>query len=313
MNDTYDAVLNHLLFHKAIISEQDGGEKISGYVRMLQEIEQGQHLTLRDPLEKSIAATFELVLEKQLNPWDINLAEFTKMYLEKVKDDGYVNFVTAGKLVFMAWSILKMQSDEVLTSAEPPPQQEEYPFADWNLDLDVYAEARKLDFNQAVVGGTATPLQEAIRSTGKRAVTLMELMGAFDDARVEAERHLRMMALREQASKARMTMPRGNIHSDDLMEDLGVTWSRISQFNGSPIPMADLCNGDVWDRVTVFTSVLFLAKLQKVRISQKKLPYGEIYVQRLAEDSELSVEDLSGFMKATEKPEMKAVAVSQDA
>ncbi len=41
MNDTYDAVLNHLLFHKSIISEQDGGERISKYMAMVQEIEQG--------------------------------------------------------------------------------------------------------------------------------------------------------------------------------------------------------------------------------------------------------------------------------
>lgn len=310
MNDTYDAVLNHLLFHKAIISEEDGGEKISRYMRMLQEIEQGQHLTLRDPLEKSIAATFELVLEKQMDPWDINLAEFTKMYMEKVKDDGYVNFVTAGKLVLMAWSILKMQSDQVLTFAEPPQQQEEYMFADWDLGMDIYAGARSLGFTQAVVEGKALPLQEAIRSSGKRAVTLMELMDAFDDARAEAEHHLQMALLREQLLKARMTMPRGNIHSDDLIEDLGTTWSRISQFNGSPIPMADLYNGDTWDRVTVFTSVLFLANLQKVKIWQKKLPYGEIFVQRLAADAELSGEELAGYAKIADKTEMKAVAVS---
>ncbi len=312
MNETYEAILNHLLFHKAIISEEDGGEHVSRYMSMLQEIEQGQHIAVRDPLEKSIAAAFELVLEKQMDPWDINLAEFTKLYMDKVKDDGYVNFVTAGKLVFMAWSILKMQSDEVLTSAEPQ-QPEEFPFADWDLNLDIYSEARDLDYNQVVIKGTATPLQEAIRRKGKRAVTLMELMDAFDDAREEAERHLQLVALREQISKIKPEMSAANIHSEDLLEDLRFTWDRISQHNGSPIPLVELYNGDVWDRVTVFTSILFLAKLQKVKIWQKKLPYGEIFLKRLTEDSEVMAEDLTGVESIVGKKDMDAVAVSQNA
>jgi segregation and condensation protein A len=308
VNETYDAVLGHLLFHKSLISEQDGGERISKYMSMLQEIELGQHLALRDPLEKSIAAAFELVLEKQMDPWDINLAEFTRMYMEKVKDDGYVNFVTAGKLVSMAWSILKMQSERVLTSAEPP--QEEFPFADWDLGPTVYGEDGSTDFTQAVIGGRVTPLQEAIRRQGKRAVTLMELMDAFDEARQEAERHVKLMALREEARKVRMTLPRGNIHSEDLFEDLDSTWARITRFNGSPIPITNLWDGDSYDRVTVFTSVLFLAHLQRVRIWQKKLPYGEIFVQRLAEQTELSSEELAGFSPAAAKMAGRSEAVA---
>ncbi len=305
MNDTYDAVFDHLLFHKALISEDDGGERISGYMRMLQEIEQGQHVTLRDPLEKSIAAAFELVLEKQMNPWDINLAEFTKMYMEKVKDDGYVNFVTAGKLVFMAWSILKMQSDEVLTAAEMP-REEEFLFADWDLNLGMYEEPKDLDFTQAVIGGAARPLNEAIRRGGKRAITLMELMDAFDEARDEAERHLQIVTAREQAAKVKIVLPKGNIHTDDLFEDLSSTWTRILEFNGSPISLGDLSNGDVWDKVTVFTSILFLAKLQKIKIWQKKFPYGEIFVQRVDDGTVLTAEELSGFAKSDSKAQVKA-------
>lgn len=308
MNDAYDAVLGHLLFHKSLISEQDGGERISKYMAMVQEIEQCQHLAVRDPLEKSIAAAFELVLEKQMDPWDINLAEFTRMYLEKVKDDGYVNFVTAGKLVSMAWSILKMQSEKVLTSAEPP--QDGFQFADWDMGLATMDYSGEADFTQSVIGGRVMPLQEAIRREGKRAVTLMELMDAFDEARQEAERHLQLAALREKARGMRMTIPSANIHSEDLFDDLDSTWSRITRFNGTPIPIADLWNGDSYDRVTVFTSILFLANLQKVRVWQKKLPYGEIFVQRITEQTELSSEELAGFASAATKMAGKSEAVA---
>ncbi len=55
---------------------------------------------------------FELVLSNNFDPWDINLMEFTRMYTKKMHAEE-VNFIVAGKLMYMAWSILKMQSEEV--------------------------------------------------------------------------------------------------------------------------------------------------------------------------------------------------------
>ncbi|HYS71864.1 MAG TPA: hypothetical protein VEM95_05530, partial [Thermoplasmata archaeon] len=65
MSEAYETVLNHLLFHKSLISETDGGGRITRYVTMLGEIDQGMHVALRDPFEKAVAAAFELVLEKE--------------------------------------------------------------------------------------------------------------------------------------------------------------------------------------------------------------------------------------------------------
>ena len=126
----YEDVLNHLMFHKALTADHESGERITRYLEMVHEIEGGHYLAVRDPMEKAIAAAFELVIAEQFDPWEIDLAAFTKLYLEKVRDDGVVNFVTAGKLVAMAWSILKMQSDGLLARAEPPASQD-WLFADW--------------------------------------------------------------------------------------------------------------------------------------------------------------------------------------
>src|SRR5207245_697333 len=96
MSDNYQAILNHLLFHKALISEQEGGQRINRYLAMLNEIDQGQHVAVRDPFEKSVVAAFELALEKQLDPWEINLVPFTTLFMDKVRKYGAVNFVTRG-------------------------------------------------------------------------------------------------------------------------------------------------------------------------------------------------------------------------
>ena len=292
MSEAYETVLNHLLFHKALIGEKDGGERISRYVTMLNEIDQGMHVALRDPFEKAVGAAFELVLEKQLDPWDIDLAQFTRMYLEKVQGDGPVNFVTAGKLVFMAWSILKLQSDFVLDHAQPPAADADAS-PDW--DLGAYAE-QDLDFNQAVLGAGRVPIAEAIRREGHRAVTLMELMNAFDEARRDAEVQLQLSALREQAAKAFAPDFHSKVHSEDLTEDIGVTWSRIVQFNGSAIPLGNLApTRDRWDLITVFVSVLFLAKMEKVKLWQDAFPMGDIFVQRLAKATALEPGELAGI------------------
>ena len=298
MSDNYQAILSHLLFHKALVSDDDGGQRINHYLAMLSEIDQGMHVAVRDPFEKSIVAAFELALERQLNPWDIDLVEFTKLFLNKVRKDGTVNFVTAGKLVFLAWSVLKLQSDKVLLDAQPP----ETASPDDAWDLDAYRDPEDLDYNQLVLAGTRMPLNEAIRREGRRAVTLMELMDAFDEARREAEIQLQLNALRAQAARRFAPNFHQKVHGEDLTEDIGLTWARLAQFNGDPIPLRALTSGGVWDEVTVFMSLLFLAQLRKVKLWQKKVPYGEIFVKRLSTEESLSAEEVLALHTIAPKP-----------
>ena len=245
-------------------------------------------MAVRDPFEKSVVATFELVLEKQLDPWEIDLVEFTKLFLDKVRKDGVVNFVTAGKLVFLAWSILKLQSDKVLLAAQPP--EPEAPGDGW--DLDLYRDPEDVDYNHLILDNAKMPLSEAIRREGRRAVTLMELMDAFDEARREAEIQMQLNALREQAIKRFAPNFHQKVHGEDLTEDIGLTWGRLTQFNGDPIPLRSLVAGSVWDEVTVFMALLFLAQLQKVKLWQKEFPHGEIYVKRLSTEETIATEEL---------------------
>jgi chromatin segregation and condensation protein Rec8/ScpA/Scc1 (kleisin family) len=172
-----------------------------------------------------------------------------------------------------------------VAKAEPRKQEELY-FSDWDLGLDVYETPQQFDYTQVVLQGRV-PIQEAIRREGRRAVTLMELMQALDEARVEAARQLELAALRV---KMRPTTPKDfekKVHGEDLNEDLAFTWSRILQFNGGPIPLRSLADRDPWERITVFISVLFLAKMDKVALSQEDFPYGDIFVKRLSEEETL--------------------------
>ena len=126
----------------------------------------------------------------------------------------------------------------------------------------------------------------------------MELMDAFDEARREAEIQMQLNALREQAVRKFAPNFHQKVHAEDVAEDVGLTWSRLCQFDGDPVPLRSLVAGDVWDEVTVFMSILFLAQLQKVRVWQREFPNGEILVKRLAEESDLRADELLSIRAA---------------
>src|SRR5256712_2454141 len=154
----------------------------------------------------------------------------------------------------------------------------------------MFRDPADLDYNQVVLAGWATRLTEASGREGRRAVTLMELMDAFDEARRESEIQLQLNALREQAIRKFAPNFHRKVHGEDLTEDLALTWHRLTQFNGEPIPLRQLTAGGVWDEVTVFMSLLFLAHLEKVKLWQKDFPYGHISGNGLSLTAELQIE-----------------------
>ena len=103
---------------------------------------------------------------------------------------------------------------------------------------------------------------------------------------------MQLNALREQAIKRFAPNFHQKVHGEDLTEDIAFTWQRLVQFDGEPVPLRRLTAGGVWDEVTVFMSLLFLAHLEKVKLWQKDYPYGEIFVKRLSAESNLTIEEL---------------------
>lgn len=304
MTDGYESVLNHLLFHKALISEEEKGNRIDHYLDMVRDIGKGLHLAISDPLERSIAAAFELVIENHFNPWDIDLVQFARMYLKKVKKEGSVNFITAGKLVLMAWSVLKMQSEEVLDGASP---QEEFLFDDWDLDFTLLQDGQEADFVQSIKANEDVPLAVPVRRTAKRKVTLLELADAFEEARREAEMRIRSLRARRKASRKLIENFKEKVHKEDLSEDIRMTFERISEHDGEPVMLHDLYKEGVWDRVTVFVSVLFLAMMNRIRIWQESLPTGKIYVKIEDSGKELEGATASQIQKELEEKELAVV------
>lgn len=271
-------VMEHLMFQKALIDDADPDRerRIEGYVQTVEGMQRGGSAASEDPFERSIALTFELVVQQKFDPWDINLVEFSKMYLARVRKASDINFIIAGKLVYMAWEILKLQSEQVLRRVDRP-EQVELMFEGWNPDdLGLFVDPFELGVGESLLHADEMPIGESVRRRSERPVTLIDLLDAFDEAKKEAD-------IREELSRFMKKYRRPDFddkaHKENLEEDIATVWERLQEFGHGPIPLADLYLGGKEDRITVFISALFLAKMGKVSLWQKKPPFGEIFLE----------------------------------
>lgn len=278
---------NYLLFHKAIIGDDEDGKRINEYMEIVKGLKENTGISIEDPFDRYIAITFELIVDHQLNPWNVDLVKFSSEYLSRIKEEKNIDLVTAGYILYMAWSILKMQTDEVLSKI----QQSEQASLDDGSDIGWQANTsdEDFDFTNRVLNSDVPPFQEMVWRKGKRPVTLMELTGAFEEARKDVElHHISEEKRKELVLKNKLLgkeYVEGMLHKESIEDDMSVTWSRICKFNGHPIPLSHLYTPDQEDKITVFVSSLYLAyyRFGRINMWQNEFPYGEIFIKNIAE------------------------------
>jgi segregation and condensation protein A len=285
--DSVEDVMGHLLFHKSLIDEEDSGDRLHRYMGMVRDMTEGAHVAMEDPYDKSIAITLELVLTEHLNPWDVNLIEFSRLYLKRVKKEKDIDFITAGRLMLMAWSVLRLQTEEVLTAIENVKEEANGDIADWFDGAPEWTAYEEPDYayTREVISSEEAPIDERVQRRTPRPVTLLELVDAFDEARRESELRKdideKRASARERIKRERETKVQRMMHKESLEEDIVETWARILTHNGDPIPLEDLHKDGVEDYLTVFVAALFLALHGRIKLWQRKFPSGPIYLKKL--------------------------------
>lgn len=278
-------VINHLLFHKSLIDEHEDASKINYYVDMLQKTNEGEHISIENPFDRSIAIAFELVMRQHLNPWDIDLVSFSTMYLKRAKEER-IDLMTAGRIIYMAWKVLKLQSDNLVVSMETQEEELE-PFGWGDIPTEMWLQNDDAySYTNLLMKMPEPPLDEPVRRNAKRKVTLIELLDAFDQARKESEEHQLLEQQRKEerdrlAAKARKRMI-GTAYEDHLEEDVEAVWKKIKTFPKKTISFFELCdNRGREEMIRILMSVLFLVYDNKIHVYQKKFPYGKIYIKNI--------------------------------
>jgi segregation and condensation protein A len=279
-------VINHLLFHKALIDETNDMTRINQYLELAKAAVTGESAAIEDPFDRSVYLAFDLVLNQNMNPWDIDLVGFSTMYLKRAKKEK-IDLMAAGRIIYMAWKVLRMQSDHLVVNMETKEEVieqgfdwDDIPTATWLANDDEYS------YTNLLMKMPQSPLEEPLRRDSTRKVTLIELLSAFDEVRKESEQYKLLDQLRQEEriqleQKARKAM-KGSAHEDHLEEDVATVWERICQFPKKSMNFSELCEIDSpEERIKTFISILFLAYEKKIIVHQQKFPYGEIYIKTI--------------------------------
>jgi len=279
-------IINHLLFHKALIDENNDMTRMNQYLEMAKAAAIGESAAIEDPFDRSIYLAFDLVLNQNMNPWDIDLVGFSSLYLKRAKKEK-IDLITAGRIIYMAWTVLRMQSDNLVVKMETKQETieqgfgwEDIPMATWLSNDDEYS------YTNLLMKMPEPPFVEPLRRDATRKVTLIELLNAFDEVRKESEQYQMLDDLRREERialevKARKAM-KGSAHEDHLEEDVAEVWKRICELPKKTLSFSELCPGDdPENRIMVFLSILFLAYEKKIMVHQKQFPYGEINIKTI--------------------------------
>ncbi len=284
-----ERVLDYLIFHRSLIGEAEApGDLLERYLSLVQHLKEGVHVVIADPYQKATALLFELVMDEAFDPWEIDLVRFTQAYLERMRSDGEVNFAVAGRLLYMAWSILYLQSAEVLRNRETPVAPDA---ADALVDDGFVGELdtpEALDVTTAVLGSAeAPPLIPMVRHAETRPVTLLELVHAFAGAEEEARHAVRVEELRERLRDEQRAAPEVLVHGDIPERDLAEAWEVAKGHpKGTPFPFLTLWTpAEGRDRlVAAFLACLFLARERALELRQERLGESEILLVRTADE-----------------------------
>ena len=270
----------HLLFHKAMAEDAEAYKRIGGYMEILAQAESGE--MLQDPVDESIRSVFSLVLENGIDPWEIDLSEFVRMYNRKVASNQF-DMIVAGKLMLMAWKILRMQSDSTRMRSEPPVEDVMDDFDDSFFYEDEPLVVPDVEF------------VPAFQREPTRPVTMYELIDAFEDARKEIQIQQERERVRAEL-KARQPQAKfeNKAHDEDDERDVEAVWKRIQKLGTGQICIDDLYTGDLMENLTVFVSVLHLVRDGKLAVWQEELPYGEIYIEIKTDWVSGTLEDNNG-------------------
>jgi segregation and condensation protein A len=267
----------HLLFHKAMTENTDTYRRINGYVDILNKVESGERLN--DPVDEAIRAVFSLVLENGIDPWEIDLSQFVKLYNMKVVNDTF-DMIVAGKLMLMAWKILRLQSDSTRTMSEPPVEE---------FDMDVDDSFFYEDEDMMVV--PEVTLSEAFQREPVRPVTMYELIDAFEAAREEIEVQRERERVRSQLKAKEPVKFDNKAHEEDDQRDVEAVWERIQKLGMGQICIEDLYTSDLKENLKTFVSILHLVRIGRLDVWQESLPFGEIYVEIMTEGASGTIED----------------------
>ena len=299
-----------------IVAKLLGGDidlETSRYLDRLLELaslEEAEHQFLIDPFDRSVALVFQLFNSSDLDPWDVDLTIFLEMFNERIEQTENIDLPTCGKLVRMAWSILRNQASSLIERQEKSLHYEEEVWdfeGGWETEFD----DEDYNFSLGVLSGAAdeklpSMFEGRIHRDESRPVTLVELlMGLQSAGKLAEEQRLRETIAKERRESNERARARfsGSLHVENLENDLKRTWNALKNNTNETSQSVEL--GDIVStlnqtslksgmneeeakaeaQVTALVSALFLTNRGYVDIYQEEGSDGKIVLENLWKDA----------------------------
>jgi|TARA_B110000263_G_scaffold153393_1_gene133161 chromatin segregation and condensation protein Rec8/ScpA/Scc1 (kleisin family) len=225
-----------------IVSRLLGGEadlETSQYLDRLVElslVEEAEHQFLIDPFDRSVALVFQMFQNSDLDPWDVDLSVFLELFNQRINHSENIDLPTCGRLVRMAWTILRGQASTLLERQERSLIDEEVEES-WDFEDSWETEFSDEDYNFSigVLTGAASDVlpsmfEGRIHREEGRPVTLGELlMGLQAAGRLSEEQKMREQIAKERREANEKARARfgGSLHVENLEDDLKRTWDAL--------------------------------------------------------------------------------------
>jgi len=285
--EEFETILDYLMYEKSLVTFGDG-KQVDYCIELAKNLSIGEHMFIKNKFETMISIVFELVLSKKIDPWNIDLIAFAKDYLKQLKKRKQIDLFTIGKMLFMAWGILKKKTDIMVENARRVNDEGvgEEDAGQEAIDFDV----PHFDsfFEDAGIENVDPIITEIPWRDSRRSARLLDVVEALVDAAEEAERYS-LIEKRRQKLRAQLKSTadiqkeiNDNFHTDNIERDKEIVWQRIEKFNGQAILFNNLCNlEDRRDVISTLLSSVHLAQELKINLWQRNFPYGDIYIKNL--------------------------------
>ncbi len=181
-------ILDQLMSQDEELSE---AERYADRIMRIAQEDNAEHQVLSDPFDRSVALVLSLVREEGMDPWNIDLSAFLKLFTQRVrKEASGLDLPACGRLIRMSWEVLTQQASTLFDRVIALDFEEDDDFIDFGWEAEYDDE--EFIFTSTVLDGNADAVLpsffgERVRRDEGRPSTLGELLSALKDACDEAE------------------------------------------------------------------------------------------------------------------------------
>ena len=286
-------ILDQLMSQDEDVSE---AERYADRIMRIAQEDSAEHQVLSDPFDRSVALVLSLVKEEGMDPWNIDLSAFLKLFTQRVKKEASgLDLPACGRLIRMSWEVLTQQASTLFDRVIALDVDDEEDFIDFGWESEYDDE--EFIFTTTVLEGVADNhlpgfFGERMRRDEGRPSTLGELLSALKDACDEAE----ILKAKEENRKAHAEELKNmldnvgsRMHNEDMEGDIRRCWAAMravtSARGESIVPVSEVTTelekillqtfGEIPEgytvesKITSFVSGLFLTHRGYAWISQE--------------------------------------------